>query len=42
MLEGDVRLLHNEVLDQDDLAEGIRLVCQAKPATDRIRISYNG
>ncbi|RNM14219.1 ferredoxin--NADP reductase [Nocardioides pocheonensis] len=42
MLEGDVRLQHNEVLDQDDLADGIRLVCQAKPVTDRIRISYNG
>ena len=42
MLEGDVRLLHNEVLDADDLADGIRLVCQAKPLTDRIRISYNG
>ncbi|MGN6377315.1 MAG: cystathionine gamma-synthase [Gaiellales bacterium] len=26
----------------DDLADGIRLVCQAKPLTDRIRISYNG
>jgi 3-ketosteroid 9alpha-monooxygenase subunit B len=42
MLEGEVRLLHNEVLDADDLADGIRLVCQAKPVTDRIRISYNG
>lgn len=42
MLEGDVKLLHNEVLDADDLADGIRLVCQAKPLTDRIRISYNG
>jgi 3-ketosteroid 9alpha-monooxygenase subunit B len=42
MLEGDVRLQHNEVLDADDLADGIRLVCQARPLTDRIRISYNG
>ncbi|HEX2894808.1 MAG TPA: ferredoxin--NADP reductase [Marmoricola sp.] len=42
MLEGDVTLLHNEVLDKDDLADGIRLVCQAKPMTERIRISYNG
>ena len=42
MLEGDVRLQHNEVLDSDDLADGIRLVCQARPLTDRIRISYNG
>jgi len=42
MVEGEVRLLHNEVLDADDLAEGIRLVCQAKPVSERIRISYNG
>jgi 3-ketosteroid 9alpha-monooxygenase subunit B len=42
VLEGDVRLLHNEVLDDEDLAEGIRLVCQAKPVTDTLRISYNG
>jgi 3-ketosteroid 9alpha-monooxygenase subunit B len=42
MIEGEVRLLHNEVLDPDDLAEGIRLVCQSKPVSDRIRISYNG
>jgi 3-ketosteroid 9alpha-monooxygenase subunit B len=42
VLEGEVRMLHNEVLDADDLADGIRLVCQARPLTDRIRISYNG
>ena len=42
MLEGDVRLQHNEVLDADDLADGIRLVCQARPLSERIRISYNG
>ena len=42
VLEGEVRLLHNEVLDADDLAEGIRLVCQAKPVSEKIRISYNG
>ena len=42
IVEGEVRLLHNEVLDADDLAEGIRLVCQAKPVSERIRISYNG
>jgi 3-ketosteroid 9alpha-monooxygenase subunit B len=42
VLEGDVKLLHNEVLDQDDLGEGIRLVCQAKPLSEKLRISYNG
>jgi len=42
VLEGEVLLLHNEVLDKDDLADGIRLVCQAKPASEKLRISYNG
>jgi 3-ketosteroid 9alpha-monooxygenase subunit B len=42
VLEGEVRLLHNEVLDADDLGEGIRLVCQAKPVSEKLRISYNG
>jgi 3-ketosteroid 9alpha-monooxygenase subunit B len=42
VLEGDLRLQHNEVLDDDDLADGIRLVCQARPLTDKVRISYNG
>jgi 3-ketosteroid 9alpha-monooxygenase subunit B len=42
VLEGDLRMLHNEVLDADDLADGIRLVCQAKPVTAKVRISYNG
>ena len=42
IVEGEVRLLHNDVLDADDLAEGIRLVCQAKPVSEKIRISYNG
>jgi 3-ketosteroid 9alpha-monooxygenase subunit B len=42
MLEGDLRLQRNDVLDADDLADGIRLVCQARPLTDKVRISYNG
>lgn len=42
VLEGEVQLLHNEVLEKDDLAEGIRLVCQAKPLSEKLRITYNG
>jgi 3-ketosteroid 9alpha-monooxygenase subunit B len=42
VLEGEVRMRHNEVLDQDDLAEGIRLACQSMPASEKLRISYNG
>jgi 3-ketosteroid 9alpha-monooxygenase subunit B len=42
VLEGDLKLQHNEVLDKDDLAEGIRLVCQARPLSEKVRITYNG
>ena len=41
VLEGDLELAHNEVLDPEDLADGIRLVCQARALTDSVRISYN-
>jgi len=42
VLEGDVTLKHNEVLDADDLADGIRLACQAIPASEKLRVTYNG
>jgi len=42
VLEGDVKLMHNEVLDKDDLDEGIRLACQARPLSEKLRITYNG
>jgi 3-ketosteroid 9alpha-monooxygenase subunit B len=42
VLDGEVRLLHNEVLEQEDLDEGIRLVCQSLPASEKLKISYNG
>ncbi|MBS4753970.1 ferredoxin--NADP reductase [Nocardioides sp. zg-ZUI104] len=41
MVEGDVRMLHNDVLDDDDLADGIRLGCQAVPLTDHVKVSYS-
>lgn len=42
VLEGEVTMKHNEVLDAEDLADGIRLTCQALPASEKLRISYNG
>jgi 3-ketosteroid 9alpha-monooxygenase subunit B len=42
VLEGEVRMKHNEVLDGDDLADGIRLVCQSLPGSEKLRITYNG
>jgi 3-ketosteroid 9alpha-monooxygenase subunit B len=41
LLEGEVRMLHNDVLDEEDLAEGIRLGCQSVPATDTVRVTYH-
>ncbi len=40
VVEGEVTMRHNEVLDEEDLAEGIRLACQSLPVSDRVRISY--
>ena len=40
LLEGEVKLLNNDVLDDDDLEEGIRLACQALPVTDVVRARY--
>ncbi len=42
VLEGEVSLERNEVLDADDLADGCRLVCQSLPASEKLKISYNG
>jgi len=40
ILSGEVTMRHNEVLDEEDLADGIRLACQSLPVTDSVRISY--
>ncbi|MCX6402289.1 MAG: ferredoxin--NADP reductase [Propionibacteriales bacterium] len=41
LLEGDVRMLHNDVLDKDDLDDGIRLGCQSVPTTDTVKVTYS-
>jgi len=40
ILDGEVKMLNNDVLDDEDLAEGIRLACQSVPVTDGVSISY--
>ena len=42
LLEGEVKMLHNDVLDDEDLADGIRLGCQSLPVTDVVRVTYSG
>ncbi|CRK57817.1 Probable phenylacetic acid degradation NADH oxidoreductase paaE [Alloactinosynnema sp. L-07] len=41
LLEGEVDLERNEVLDAADLADGLILACQARPRTDRLRVTYD-
>lgn len=41
LLEGEVKMLHNDVLDADDIADGIRLGCQSVPVTDVVKVTYH-
>lgn len=41
LLEGEVEMAHNDVLDGEDLADGIRLACQSTPASDVVRATYS-
>jgi 3-ketosteroid 9alpha-monooxygenase subunit B len=40
LVSGEVKMLNNEVLEQEDLDEGIILACQSLPVTDVVEISY--
>ncbi|WP_245788476.1 ferredoxin--NADP reductase [Amycolatopsis marina] len=37
---GEVKMLHNEVLEAEDIDEGIVLACQSVPLTDEVSVSY--
>ncbi len=41
LVEGEVSLVHNEVLEEEDFADGYTLACQALPVTDTVRVSYD-
>jgi 3-ketosteroid 9alpha-monooxygenase subunit B len=41
LVEGEVRMDHNDVLEDEDLAEGIRLGCQSHPLTEKVSVSYS-
>ncbi|MFB9926851.1 2Fe-2S iron-sulfur cluster-binding protein [Amycolatopsis halotolerans] len=40
IVSGEVKMLNNEVLDADDIADGIVLACQSVPLTDEVSVSY--
>jgi 3-ketosteroid 9alpha-monooxygenase subunit B len=37
---GEVKMLNNDVLEDEDIEEGIVLACQSVPVTDAVEISY--
>ncbi|MFF4794873.1 2Fe-2S iron-sulfur cluster-binding protein [Streptomyces sp. NPDC001276] len=41
VVTGEVKMLRNDVLDEQDIAEGYVLACQAVPLTDRVGITYS-
>jgi 3-ketosteroid 9alpha-monooxygenase subunit B len=40
IVSGEVKLLNNEILDGDDIADGIVLACQSVPLTADVSITY--
>jgi 3-ketosteroid 9alpha-monooxygenase subunit B len=40
LVRGEVKMLNNDVLDEQDLADGYVLACQAVPVTDTVGITY--
>lgn len=40
LVEGEVRMINNDVLEPEDLEDGIRLACQALPITEKVHITY--
>jgi 3-ketosteroid 9alpha-monooxygenase subunit B len=41
LLDGEVKMRRNDVLDADDIADGIILGCQAVPVSDHVRVTYD-
>ncbi|GHF64426.1 3-ketosteroid 9alpha-monooxygenase subunit B [Amycolatopsis bartoniae] len=40
IVSGEVKMLNNEILDSEDIAEGIVLACQSVPLTDEVSVTY--
>jgi 3-ketosteroid 9alpha-monooxygenase subunit B len=41
LLDGEVDLVHNEVLEEEDFADGYILACQALPRTEVVTVTYH-
>lgn len=40
LTDGEVKMAHNDVLDEADIADGYILACQALPLCERVRVKY--
>jgi 3-ketosteroid 9alpha-monooxygenase subunit B len=40
VVEGEVRMVNNQVLDDEDIADGYALACQALPVTETVHVSF--
>jgi 3-ketosteroid 9alpha-monooxygenase subunit B len=40
VLQGEVRMVNNQVLDDDDIADGYALACQALPVTETVHVAF--
>jgi 3-ketosteroid 9alpha-monooxygenase subunit B len=40
LVSGEVKMLDNDILDAEDIAEGIVLACQSLPLTDEVSVTY--
>ena len=41
VVSGEVEMETNDVLEPDDLAEGLILACQSHPVSDEVEVSYD-
>jgi ferredoxin len=41
IVEGSVEMLVNDVLSEQDLADGYVLTCQSVPTSDAVRVTYD-
>ena len=41
LVSGEVDMETNDVLEPDDLAEGLILACQSRPVTDEVEVTYD-
>jgi ferredoxin len=41
ILEGSARMVNNDALDDDEVAEGYVLTCQALPTSRTVRVTYD-